>query len=384
VRPQLVQIRVWNVFLAGLVFVSLFAASLHPQGGHSELESPSSELRGIVPLVAAKYKIPGMAVAWIDHGRMGDIVVFGVRDKKSGSPVTKDTVFGAASLGKPAFAYGVLTLAADNRINIGAPITQFFPLPYARNANPFAPPATETTDTINEPEFNRITTLMVLSHTSGMPNWSPHEHLRLLSPPGSKWSYSGEGYVYLQSAVEHLTGEPLESFAERTVFGPFVMPHSSFVWRGDYGVNLATGYGRDGNPADSMRYTRAVASTTLYTTVEDYAHFIIGVLAVTPRNRIHESAVSLMLNPAITVDAASRFSWGLGWGLETFAGDTYFVHWGANPGFQSLAIASRKTGSGVVILTNSENGLVAAREIVQGVLGGVHPFFKLPVLQPME
>jgi hypothetical protein len=45
VRPQFVNIHGRNVFLAWFVFASLFAASLHPQGGHSDLESPSPELR---------------------------------------------------------------------------------------------------------------------------------------------------------------------------------------------------------------------------------------------------------------------------------------------------------------------------------------------------
>lgn len=373
-----------KIVLASLVFAALGAASLRAQGGHGDLEAPSPELRRIVPLTAAKYKIPGMAVAWIDHGQLGDIVVFGVRDKKSGAPVTKNTVFAAASLGKPVFAYGVLTLAANNRLNLGSPISQYFPLPYLRNANPFEAPTPENTDTIAEPEFNQITAFMVLSHTSGMPNWSPHEHLRVVSRPGSKWSYSGEGYVYLQRAVEYLTGEPLESFAERTVFSPFAMANSSFVWRGGYSPIMATGYNRDGTPSNSMPYTRPVAATTLYTTAEDYAHFLIGILAVTPRDRVHESAVSLMLNPAVVVDSASRFSWGLGWGIESSGGDTYFVHWGASPGYQCVAIASRKTGTGIVILTNSENGLEAAREIVPDMLGSAQPFFKLPVLQPME
>jgi CubicO group peptidase (beta-lactamase class C family) len=198
------------------------------------------------------------------------------------------------------------------------------------------------------------------------------------------WSYSREAYVYLQQAVEHLTGEPLESFAERTIFRPFAMPNSSFVWRSGFASNMASGYTRDGTASNSMPYTRAVASTTLYTTVEDYAHFLIGMLAVTPRDRMHESAVSLMLNPAVVVDSASRFSWGLGWGIESSGGDTYFVHWGENPGYQCLAIASRKTGRGLVIFTNSENGFEAAREILPDMLGSAQPFFKLPRLQPME
>ena len=70
----------------------------------------------------------------------------------------------------------------------------------------------------------------------------------------------------------------------------------------------------------------------------------------------------------------------MGWGLEQGANGPYFFNWSAQPGFYSFVMASRKTGDGVVLFTNSENGLPAARDIVQAVLGGDHPAFKSKVL----
>lgn len=343
---------------------------------------PSGELRKIVPSVAAKYKIPGLAVALIENGRVRDIVANGVRDKVSGLPIDENTVFEAASLSKPVFAYGVLRMVAEGKLNLGSPLTQYLPLPYLREADPFHPPKINSVDPIYEPQFNQITALRVLNHTSGMPNWARNQHLMLLFPPGEKWSYSSEGYVYLQRVVEHVTGEPLASFAQRSVLGPLGMSQSSFVWRPEYETRMATGYDRSGARVGSLRYTLPVASTTMYTTINDYARFVTSVLASAPRQRAHESAVSLMLNPTVTVDSSLSFSWGLGWGLETFAGDLYFFHWGANPGFQSFVMASRKTGQGIVILTNSENGLEAAREIVRATMGGNHRIFESRLLHP--
>jgi len=76
-------------------------------GGRPDRE-PSAELRKIVPSVAAKYKIPGLAVALIENGRVRDLVVNGVRDKVATTPIDENTVFESASLSKPVFAYGVL------------------------------------------------------------------------------------------------------------------------------------------------------------------------------------------------------------------------------------------------------------------------------------
>jgi CubicO group peptidase (beta-lactamase class C family) len=376
------RIMARKTFLFWFLGVFLLSVSARGQVSPREGREPATELRKLAPTVAAKYKVPGLAVALIENGRLRDIVVYGVRDKVSGARIDENTIFEAASLSKPVFAYGVLRTVADGKLNLGSPLTQYLPLPYLREADPFHPPKINSVDPIYEPQFNQITAFRVLNHTSGMPNWARNEHLMLLFPPGAKWSYSSEGYVYLQRVMEHISGEPLETFAERTVLGPLGMSSSSFLWRTEYEKRIATGYDRSGTPAASLRYTLPVASTTLYTTIGDYARFVTSVLASAPRQRAHESAVSLMLNPTVTVDPALSFSWGLGWGLETFAGDLYFFHWGANPGFQSFVMASRKTGQGIVILTNSENGLEAAREIVRATMGGNHRIFESPLLHP--
>ena len=88
-------------------------------------------------------------------------------------------------------------------------------------------------------------------------------------------------------------------------------------------------------------------------------------LASAPAQRAHESAVSLMLNPTVSVDDAAPFSWGLGLGLEKIGDDLFFFHRGNSPGFQVLC-ASRpaKLAAAIVIFTNSGNGLDAVPDIV--------------------
>jgi hypothetical protein len=81
-----------------------------------------------------------------------------------------------------------------------------------------------------------------------------------------------------------------------------------------------------------------------------------------------------MLRPTVSVD--DFFSWGLGCGLESTGDDLFFFARGANSGFQSFVMASRKTGKGIVILTNSENGLAAVPDLIAATIGGSHPIFK--------
>ena len=63
-----------------------------------------------------------------------------------------------------------------------------------------------------------------------------------------------------------------------------------------------------------------------------------------------------MLKPHVKLN---RFlSWGLGWGLQrTEAGNTFW-HWGSNTGFKCFIVASKYKQAGVIIMTNSENGLL--------------------------
>jgi CubicO group peptidase (beta-lactamase class C family) len=360
--------------LCVLLFAALSAGQRDRQGG----QESSPALRQAISDAAKKYKIPGIAAALIEHGQLRAAEVFGVRDQKSGAPISVNTVFEAGSLGEPLYAYAVLRLSADGRFDPGAPLPRYLPLPYLRNLDPTS--ASSATESLYDPRFNQVTAIRVMNHTSGMPDWTLNQHLRVQFAPGQKWSYSSEGYLYLQSVVEHVTGESFDAFITHGSLGPARMARSSFVWRDAYSGEMATGYDRSDVPVEAHRYSRPAATATLYTTIRDYAQFVTYILASAPTQRAHESAVSLMLNPTIAVDNANSFFWGLGLGLEKNGDDLFFFHRENGPGFQAFVIASRKTGSGVVIFTNSGNGLDAVPDIVAATIGGSHPALKSPFL----
>jgi tetratricopeptide (TPR) repeat protein len=70
---------------------------------------------------------------------------------------------------------------------------------------------------------------------------------------------------------------------------------------------------------------------------------------------------------------SQSLSWGLGWGLEKNEKGEYFWHWGDNRIFRCFVMASRGSRSGLVMFTNSVNGLSIADEMVRSVIPGVHP-----------
>ena len=145
-----------------------------------------------------------MAIATV-HG--GDVSVegFGVRRAGTDDKVTGDTVFEAASLSKPVFASIVMQLAAEGLIDLTRPLVSYLPLPN---------PADE--------RAKGITATHVLSHSSGWRNWRGGRDVALTADfePGSKFSYSGEGYFFLQRVVEKLTGQGLPRLARDRVFEP--------------------------------------------------------------------------------------------------------------------------------------------------------------------
>jgi len=355
---------------------ALFAGLLIPVDSPAQSNLPSDQAASILaanvlPQVAAKYKIPGLAVAIIAQGQLRGIAVFGVRDKNSGAPVTERTVFEAGPLGEPLYAYAVLRLAAEGHFNPGVPLTSLFPLPYVRDFD--ATSGAVSTEPLYDPQFNQITAIRVMNHTSGMPDWVRNQHLHMQSAAGQRFSYSNEGYLYLQHAMEHVTGEPFGEFLAHSVLQPARMSQSGYVWRADYETAMATGYDRSGAPVGIHRYPKPAAAATLYTTIRDYAQFIVMLLASAPAQGAHESAVSLMLNPTVTVQDASPFSWGLGVGLEKSGDGIFFFHRENRPGFQCFVIASHATGSGLIVFTNSGNGLDAVPEILAATIGGNHP-----------
>lgn len=364
-------------FLPALVCslaILLLAAGTAGQGARLTGPESSPQLRRAISDAAGKYKIPGIAAAWIANGQLRGIEEFGVRDTTSNAPVTANTVFEAGSLGEPLYAYSVLLLAADGKFNPGAPLPTYLPPPYVRLLDPTSnSPASEQ---LSEPMFNQANAIRVMNHTSGMPDWARNQHMFWPSLPGKKWSYSNEGYLYLQRVVENFTGESFGDFVAHNILGPARMAHSSFAWRDVDSNDRATGYDRNGAPVAVHHYARPAAAATLTTSIRDYTQFVQYILASAPALRAHESAVSLMLGPTVSVDDPVPFSWGLGVAIEKSGDDLFFFHRDKSAGFQSFVIANRKTRNALVILTNSGNGLDAISDIVAGTLGGNHPVLK--------
>ncbi|HEX8707805.1 MAG TPA: serine hydrolase [Pyrinomonadaceae bacterium] len=329
-----------------------------------------ARLETFIPQLMAEGVVPGLSIVLIREGKVFWQRGFGVKSTQTKEPVDESTVFEAASLSKPVFAYGVLKLVDDGKLNLDTPLTKYLPGAYVQG----------------DARLNRITARMVLSHTTGFPNWRPRGGaLKIHFTPGERFSYSGEGFVYLQKVVERLTGTGLDEFMQKTVFGPLGMQSSSYVWRADYEARKVFGHDPFGSVTGRRKPSEANAAASLHTTPQDYAKFVIAVmkgtglkvetarLMLTERIKVREGCQDCISNPS-TGGLSATVGWGLGWGLQTTPDGESFWHWGdSNNDAQAYVVGFPKQGLALAVFTNSGNGHSIIPLLINEALGGRQP-----------
>ena len=326
-------------------------------------------LQSDIPDLLQQASVPGMSIAVIQGGKVFWHYNFGVKNLKSSEPVDDRTVFEAASLSKPVFAYAVLKLVEQGKIGLDVPLTQYLPKPYIEGDN----------------RLKTITARIVLSHRTGFPNWRNGDSLAIHFTPGERFSYSGEGFIYLQRAVEQIEGRPLNDVMNALVFTPLGMASSSYIWRPDFDERTATGHDSDGTPQDLWKPKEAGAASTLNTTAHDYALFVVAIVngvGLKPETFREMQTPQIAVDPECTnctertpKELSRTIFWGLGWGIQKSNGQTSLWHWGDNGSFKCFVVANPARKSAVVMFTNSENGLAIAPAIVRDATGSDHLAF---------
>jgi CubicO group peptidase (beta-lactamase class C family) len=324
-----------------------------------------ADLEKQIPELMERAVVPGFSIAIIQNAKLLWGRGFGVRNSASKEPVDSDTVFEAASTSKPVFAYAVLKLREKGVLDLDTPLTHYTSERFLKG----------------DPRLDLVTARHVLSHTGGFPNWrSTEEPLRLLFTPGERWSYSGEGYSYLQSVVTHLTGQvnskdcsrfeagvefcttDIDGYMKANVLAPSGMVSSGYLWNDTIEKHIARGHDEKGRPSEDIRkptgpsVARYGMAGGLCTTPTDYAKFLIEIIDPKPSDafRLNKASLADMLRPQVKRNSES--SWALGWEIEHTEKGDFIRHGGGNPGFQCFVAACVERKSGYVMMTNSENG----------------------------
>ncbi|HAY37444.1 MAG: serine hydrolase [Rhodothermales bacterium] len=300
--------------------------------------------------VRREAEITGWSIVAIENGEVSDSYSGGTRSSETNPPVTEATVFDAESLTKPITAYIALKLAGEGVLDLDKPLAEYAAYP----------------DAASDSRYLKITARMVLNHTAGFPNWrNGAETLPVLFEPGQLFSYSGEGYVFLQHTLERITLKTLEDLGKIHVFEPFEMTSTSFVWQTAFQSKIAVGHTDMAIALDKFTSTEANGAFGIHTTASDYARFMLAVQrgeGLTP-TVFKEMSIA-------QADAGDGVFWGLGWGLQPTLSGMALWHWGDNPGYKSFAYITPDASRGFVLFSNSANGMLALHEVFERLVGG--------------
>lgn len=230
-----------------------------------------------VEALMRREKVNGLALAVIDHGQVVKVAAYGKRSVERDLPLTSDTVMYGASLTKTAFAYMVLQLADEGRLDLDAPVTKLLPKPLPEYRSGARGDFSQLAD---DERWKLLTPRILLTHSAGFMNFrwlEPDRKLRFHFTPGARYAYSGEGFYILQLIVEQGLGLDAAKEMQTRIFDRFGMRNTSMRWRPDFAANLADGYGIDGKMEPHDERSNVSAAGSMDTTIHDQARLWAGV-----------------------------------------------------------------------------------------------------------
>jgi CubicO group peptidase (beta-lactamase class C family) len=231
--------------------------------------------------IMTRTRAEGMAIAVIDHGKVGYVQSYGIRNAK-GDPLATDTVMYGASLTKTVFAYTVMQLVDQGKLNLDIPIEADLDMPLpSYGPDPVSPDKYGPyKDLADDPRWEKITPRMCLAHSTGFSNFwfiEPDQKLHIHFEPGTHFSYSGEGFILLQFVVEH--GRKAQGLGldvgdlTKANFDRLGMTRTSLMWHNGQDPNVADGWNDHGQPQPHDKRSKVRAAGSMNTTISDLSKF---------------------------------------------------------------------------------------------------------------
>lgn len=325
----------------------------------------------------ASEDVKGMAIAVIDDGQVVHVAAYGHRNVERDLPLTNDTIMYGASITKAAFAYMVMQLVDEGRIDLDRSIAEYLPRPL--------PEYEEYNDLAGDERWRQLTARNILNHSTGFANFrwlEPDEKLRFHWAPGERYGYSGEGIWVLQFVLQEGLGLDVGAEMQRRVFDRFGMTNTSMMWRPDFANNLADGYALDGTFEPHDERSRVAAAGSMDTSIADQARLWAGVmrgdgLSAASRAEMVRGTLPIPFAhqfPSLATETDPRgaeIGLAAGVGVVTFAdasGPMWFKG-GHNDWTGNMLICQETRRRCVVLLGNSVRAELIYPEMARFVLG---------------
>lgn len=180
--------------------------------------------------------IIGASFVFLKDGRVAASEYYGSANLAKNQPVDENTIYHWASNTKPFTGIAIMQLRDRGLLKLDDPVTKY--LPELRDVhNKFGP-------------IDDITIRHVMTHSAGFRNstwpwdkgedWEPFEpteysqlvamfpFTEILFKPGSKFSYSNPGIIFLGRIIEKLSGDDYEVYIDKNILKPLEMHRSYF------------------------------------------------------------------------------------------------------------------------------------------------------------
>ncbi|MEP6674764.1 MAG: serine hydrolase domain-containing protein [Ferruginibacter sp.] len=327
--------------------------------------------------------VSGTGVSVFNNNKIVFSKTFGLADVQKNKPFTQESIMYACSFAKNVFAYIAMQLLQEKKLDLDKPLVEYLDKPlteikiqgYKRGYQ----------DLKNDNRINKITARMCLNHSTGLPNWrwmEADKKLKIKFEPGTRYSYSGEGFYLLQFIICHITGKDYETLSQERVFIPLGMTHTSQVWQTRFDDNICYGHNAKGEPYELMKWNEASAGGSMSTTLEDYSKFFAAMIQ---SKNLSAAGFKLMTNPTIRIRSRQQFgpgaaidstdndniklSYGLGVGVfQTPYGRAFFKE-GHDDGWGHYSVCFPDKKIAIVIMTNNDNGESIFKELLAYAIG---------------
>lgn len=312
---------------------------------------------------------------------------YGFADIENKIYVNEQTKFRIASVTKPITATAIMQLVEREEISLDDTINRFFS---------------------NFPNGNSITIYHLLSHTSGIPNWweggmpkdepknfpmckNPHVYLERMIrisdfEPGSYYSYSNSNYVLLGEIIQQVSTQSYSDYISENIFVPAGMKNTEMEYSESNTEGYAKGYtylhedrhkfgtpdayampfsagGLRSTATDLLKFANALQSGTLVrketlATMTSYALLSNGIM-------VYESLYSPSGQNPNSPNNIDKFGYGLGFQIMDNFDTKVISHGGDIAGFNAVLIGVPKSNSKLIILANTENGILSKLRAIE-------------------
>ena len=319
------------------------------------------ELDRLAADAMADWKVPGVALAVVQDGKVALAKAYGQRDLEANLPVTTATQFLICSITKSFTATGVALLHNEGRLDWTKPVRDYIP-----EFRLHDPVATE-----------RVTVRDLLCHQSGLPrhDWvhAPGDrtaaqmlgilrHLELSRDIRAAYQYNNLCYNVLGLLIERLSGQSYAAFTRARLTDKLGMTVSFTLDDLEASADAARPYMmREDTRLPALRLPiRTLAGGAINTSVADLANWMrlhlgkgeVEGVRLLPAALIGELHAPRVYNTSPGYAEFGEAHYGLGFQCQSYRGDRLVAHSGGWPGWGTLMTLVPDFGIGVAVLTN--------------------------------